>query len=63
MTPVDIRQKVAAEDLELSRKRMLARVLEVVKRDDGSRVYLNRKTGAVLGVTPPRRAGREEPNF
>jgi hypothetical protein len=63
MTPLGIRRKVAAEDLELSRKRMLARVLEVVEREDGSRVYLNRKSGAVVGVTPARVPGREEIDF
>jgi hypothetical protein len=61
--PLDIRKKLDAEALECSRKRLLARVLKVVERPDGSRAYLNRKSGAVVGATPPRVPGREEIEF
>lgn len=60
MLPLDIRRRLDAETLELSRKRLLSRVLRVVERKDGSVVYINRKSGAVVGVTPPRAGAREE---
>jgi len=61
MTPLEIRQKVAGEDLELSRRRLFRRFFEVITRPDGSRLVLEKRTGELypLGILPPSK-GREE---
>lgn len=60
--PLELRKKLAAEALELSRQRLFRRFFEVITRPDGSRLVLEKRTGELypLGILPQ---GREEPNF